>query len=80
MFSELPVAIVTSTRATFAHVLSARPDAPVVPDVERAPHLAPARAGLARVLHRTADRVAPARAATRAVPRRSSDRCVPTHT
>jgi len=68
MFSEFPVAMITATRATSAHVMSARPDAPVVPDVERTRGalLVPVRAGLARVLHRTADRVAPAR-------------CVPSH-
>ena len=65
MLDYLPAAMIMSTRAMSAHVYSARPDAPVVDEPVRTPRLAPVRARLAGVLHRTADRVAPT--------------CVPSH-
>ena len=68
MFQDLPFGMITATNATRAHLHSAMPDAPVVPDQERTPRLAPLRALLATTLHRTADRVAPAPAP-----------CIPTH-
>jgi hypothetical protein len=68
MFQDLPFGMITATNATRAHLYSARPDAPVVPDVERTGRLAPLRARMAATLHRTADRVAPAPAP-----------CLPTH-
>ncbi len=55
---SLPFAMVTANDATRAHLLSARPDAPVVPDAE--PRFARTRARLASTLRTSADRVAPA--------------------
>jgi hypothetical protein len=60
MFSDLPFGMITAGAATRAHLHSARPDAPVVPERARTPRLAPLRSRLAGTLHRTADRVAPA--------------------
>jgi hypothetical protein len=60
---SLPFAMVTANDATRAHLLSARPDAPVVPDARThhdQPRFARTRARLASALRTGADRVAPA--------------------
>ncbi|WIM97538.1 hypothetical protein ACTOB_001067 [Actinoplanes oblitus] len=53
---ELPTAYLRGVHDTNREVLSARPDAPVVPFVEKPPRL---RLSLARVLYRVAAAVAP---------------------
>lgn len=55
---SLPFAMVTANDATRAHLYSARPDAPVLPDAE--PRLARTRVRLAAALRAGADRLAPA--------------------
>lgn len=66
---SLPFAMVTANDATRAHLYSARPDAPVVPDAE--PRLARTRTRLASTLRTAADRLAPApRPARTAAPSR----------
>jgi hypothetical protein len=52
-----PLGYVLAVRATTDHVLSARPDAPVVPDPE--PRPSAVRIATAAVLRRLADRVEP---------------------
>lgn len=69
---SLPFAMVTANDATRAHVLSARPDAPVVPDAE--PRLARSRVRLATALRAAADRLAPAPR-----PARTASRFAPSH-
>ncbi|GAB4066245.1 hypothetical protein GCM10028777_18350 [Angustibacter speluncae] len=53
---SLPFAMVTANDATRAHLHSARPDAPVVPDAE--PRLARTRVRLAAALRTAAERLA----------------------
>lgn len=59
--NTFPVALITVRRAAQVLVDSARPDAPVVPDVPRADvaRLVATRGVLAALLRRAADRVAP---------------------
>jgi hypothetical protein len=56
----LPMALITADRLTRSEVLSARPDAPVVPTVVRAPRLSRSRAGAAMLLTKVAKAIAPA--------------------
>ncbi|GLY01356.1 MULTISPECIES: hypothetical protein [Actinoplanes] len=56
---ELPTAYLSSLRDMNREVLSARPDAPVVPHVERTARAPRIRLSLSRVLHRAAIAVAP---------------------
>jgi hypothetical protein len=53
---ELPTAYLRGLHATDREILSARPDAPVVPFVERTPRL---RTAVARALYRASAAVAP---------------------
>ena len=59
--NTLPVALITVRRSAQVLVGSARPDAPVVPDVPRADvaRLVATRGALASLLRRAAERVAP---------------------
>jgi hypothetical protein len=56
---NLPVALVTAVAATRENAGSARPDAPVVPPVERPRRTRTFRAGVARGLIRAAHVIAP---------------------
>jgi hypothetical protein len=56
------IGFMTAHRAMVAEARSAMPDAPVVIERERTPRAGPARASLARGLHRLADALAPAAA------------------
>lgn len=59
---SLPFAMTISQDAVRRQVLSARPDAPVVPDAERAPRrprVRRTRAAIAAALDRTARAIAP---------------------
>lgn len=59
--NTFPVALITVRRSAQVLVGSARPDAPVVPDVPRADvaRLVATRGALASLLRRAAERVAP---------------------
>ncbi|GAA3412833.1 hypothetical protein [Streptosporangium vulgare] len=57
-----PTAMILADRATRRHVLSARPDAPVVPERPPRRHAAAVRRVTATALRRLADRVEPRRA------------------
>ncbi|HEU5266680.1 MAG TPA: hypothetical protein VFU35_08260 [Jatrophihabitans sp.] len=56
------IGFMTAHRAQLTEARSALPDAPVVDDRARARSVGPARAALARGLHRIADAVAPPKA------------------
>ncbi|WBB79891.1 hypothetical protein O7606_00290 [Micromonospora sp. WMMD882] len=60
---EMPAAFVTAMNDLDFEFASARPDAPVVPHVEKPRRVRAAREALARGLARTADAVRPARSA-----------------
>jgi hypothetical protein len=61
---SLPIALIRSDRLMARDAYSARPDAPVVPHVERVRPVRRTRSATAAVLYRLADLMAPARPAS----------------
>ena len=61
---SLPIALIMSDRLMARDAYSARPDAPVVPHVERARPVRRTRSAAAAALYRLADLLAPARPAS----------------
>ena len=60
--NEVTLALILTHPTTTAALRSARPAAPVVPHTVRAHRIVTRRVGVARALHRLADRIEPATA------------------